>query len=436
MERFRASRRNPRAARVAAGVLSAGAALLLAACSSSSSSSSSSAPAAAGSSAASSSGASGAASGSGSADVSALANAVTQAAAIPSFSTYSGGYLGKLPSTSNLAGKKIMIVPGDSALAACTEIAQAASALAGDVGMKPTIFANQGTTAEHNTAIENAIHQGYAAIDLGCDYDPTTNAPAIAAAQKAGIVVSVYGATQAQATATNLQYVSSDPYTLDATLAVDQAVSQHNGQPFDAVAITSNAASATAQMEAGIKAELAKTCPKCTLTEVNVEVPQWATDVSGAVSSALLQHPNVSVLFPDYAGMMTYVLQGIQTAHKSGSVKAYLNFGGGTPFVKIQTADPGKSIVQSDIGGYPPWTGYLLFLQTARALEKQPAIPYAKAIGPNRIITPDNAVEVLQTGGWGTSWVNGFRELLGLPDLSGSALTSASTLGGAMVGSV
>ena len=421
-----------RTARVALGVLSAGAALLLAACSSSSS-------AGAGSSAATSPSASGAAastgaSSSGSTDVSALANAVNQAAAIPSFSTYAAGYLGKLPSTANLAGKKIMIVPGDSALAACTEIAQAASALASDVGMKPTIFANQGTTAEHNTAIENAIHQGYAAIDLGCDYDPTTNAPAIAAAQKAGIVVSVYGATQAQATATNIQYASSDPYTLDATLAVDQAVSQHNGQPFDAVAITSNAASATAQMEAGIKAELARTCPKCTLTEVNVEVPQWATDVSSAVSSALLQHPNVSVLFPDYAGMMTYVLQGIQTAHKSSTVKAYLNFGGGTPFVKIQTAQPGSSIVQSDIGGYPPWTGYLLFLQTARALEKQPAITYAKAIGPNRIITPGNAAEVLQTGGWGTSWVNGFRELLGLPDLSGSALTSASTLNGAMVG--
>src|SRR5690348_1106840 len=130
------------------------------------------------------------------------------------------------------------------------------------------------------------------------------------------------------------------------------------------------------------------------------------------------------------------LLQGIQTAHKTGSVKAYLNFGGGTPFVKIQTADPGKSIVQSDIGGYPPWTGYLMFLQTARALEKQPAIPYAKAIGPNRIVTPDNAVEVLQTGGWGTSWVNGFRELLGLPALSGSALTNASTLNGTMVGSV
>jgi ribose transport system substrate-binding protein len=423
MERFR-TRRNPRAARVAVGALSVGAAVLLAACSSSSSSSGSgeggSTPA----------GGSGSAS---SADVSALAAGVTKAAEVPSFSDYAAGYGGKVPNVSNLKGKKVMVIPGDSALAACTEIAQADAALAKDVGMVPTIFANQGTTAEHNTAIENAIHQGYAAINIGCDYDPTTNAPAIAAAQKAGIVVSVYGATQAQAQATKVQYASSDPYTLDATLAVDQAVSQHNGQPFDAVAITSNAASATATMEAGIKAELAKTCPKCTLTEVNVEVPNWQTDVAGAVSSALLQHPNVSVLFPDYAGMMTYVLQGIQSAHKSTSVKAYLNFGGGTPFVKLQTADPGKSIVQSDIGGYPPWTGYLMFLQSVRGLEKQPTIPYAKAIGPNRIITPDNAVNVLTTGGWGTSWVNGFRELLGLPDLSGSALTAAATLNGAMV---
>ena len=65
------------------------------------------------------------------------------------------------------------------------------------------------------------------------------------------------------------------------TLAVDQAVSQHNGQPFDALAITSNATSATAPMGDGIKPSSLKTCPKCTLTEVNVEVPQWATDVAG-----------------------------------------------------------------------------------------------------------------------------------------------------------
>jgi hypothetical protein len=428
MERFRTTRRT-RAAKIALGALSAGAAaVMLAACSSSSSSSS----AAAGGSAPADTG-SAAASG-GSTNTSALAANVAKYAAIPNFADYASGYGGKLPSLANLKGKKIMIIPGSSALAACTEIAQADAALATSVGMVPTIFANQGTTAEHNTAIENAIHQGYSAVNAGCAYDPTTNAPAIAAAQKAGIVFSVYGITAQQAQQTNIKYVNVDPYTLDATLAVDQAVSQHNGQPFNAIGITSNALSATAIMKSAITSELAKTCPKCTYSDVNVEVPKWATDVAGSVSSQLLQHPSTTVLFPYYAGMMTYVLQGIQSAHKTSSVKAYLNFGGGTPFVKIQTAPPGSNIVQSDIGGYPPWTGYLMFLQTARAMEKLPPIPMDKAIGPNRIITPDNAAEVLATGGWGTSWVNGFRGLLGLPALSGSALTAAATLNGSMTG--
>jgi ABC-type sugar transport system substrate-binding protein len=426
MQRFRKTKQNSRAARIALGAISVGAAVTLAACSSSTSAASGGSTPASGGSAAPSGGSSGGS------DISALSAAVTKAASLPNFADYGSGYGGKLPSLANLKGKKVMIMPGSSALAACTEIAQAAAALAKAAGMVPTIFANNGTTAEHNTAIENAIHQGYAAMMMGCAYDPTTNAPAIAQAQKAGIKFSIYGVTPAQAAAVKVPYVNVDPYTLDAQIAVDQAVSQHNGQPFDALSITSNATSATALMRAGIQSELAKTCPKCTVTEVNVEVPKWTTDISGAVSSALLQHPNITVLFPYYAGMMTEYLQGIQTAHKTGSIKAYLNFGGGTPYVKIQTADPGKSIVQSDLGGYPPWTGYLLFLQLARSMEGLPPIPMDKAIGPNRMVTPDNATEVLTTGGWGTSWVNGFRELLGLPDLSGGALTAAATLNGSM----
>jgi ABC-type sugar transport system substrate-binding protein len=398
------------------GIAVAGAALLLAACSSGSTT-----PSAASSGASSSS-----------ANVSALTSDVNQGAAVPSFSTYAAGYGGKLPSIANLSGKKIMILPGDSALAACTEIAQADAAIATAAGMKPTIFANQGTEAEYNAAIEDAIHGGYAAIDAGCDFDPTLVAPAIAQAQKAGIVVAVYGATPQEATQSKVTYNTDDPYALDARYAAEQAVAQAGGKPFHAIAITSNAAPATAIMESSLKSELASVCPSCSLSEVDVEVPNWTTDIASTVTSQLLQHPDVTVLFPDYAGMLTYMLAGVQAAHKTTSVKAYLAFGGGTPFIKLQATPPGESIIQSDIGGYPPWTGYLLFLQTARALEHMTPIPYGKAIGPDRIATPQNAVNVLATGGWGTSWVNGFRNLLGLPSLSGSALTSASTLSGAM----
>ncbi|HTR93295.1 MAG TPA: substrate-binding domain-containing protein [Trebonia sp.] len=433
-------RHNHRVARVAYGGIAACAAVLLAACSSSSSTtppsgSTSSSPAAAPSSAsAAATASSGSSASSTAAGVSALLADVNKYAAEPSFSDYGPNYGGKIPGIANLAGKKIMIIPGVSALAACEEIADAASDFAKAAGMVPTIFDNEGATADHNTAIENAIHQGYAAIIMGCAMDPSTSAPAIAQAQKAGIVVGVYGGTPDQDQRAGTTYNTDDPYALDATLAAEQAIEQHGGKPFHAIAITSLATGpATAIEEAAIKAELAKDDPGSTLTEVNVEVPQWQTQIASTVTAQLEKYPDANVLFPDYAGELTYVLAGIQAAHRT-DVKTYLAFGGGTPFVQLQTASPGKDIIQSDVSESPPWTGYLLFLQAVRGLEKLPPISYDKAIGPDRIITPDNAVEVLNTGGFGDNWVNGFRELLGLPDLSGSALHAASTLNGAMVG--
>ena len=68
------------------------------------------------------------------------------------------------------------------------------------------------------------------------------------------------------------------------------------------------------------------------------------------------------------------MLAGIQAAHRTG-VKTYLAFGGGTPFVQLQTVDPGKDDHPERYQRFPPWTGYLLFLQAARALEKLAPIP-------------------------------------------------------------
>jgi len=436
MKRFRPDGRDdrpsPRALRVAFGITAVGAALLLAACSSSSSSgttpststSTSAAPSTAPASNAATTGP----------DIAALQADITKAAATPSFSDYGPSYGGKVPSIANLAGKKIMIIPGVSALAACEEIAQAASNFAKAAGMVPTIFNNLGTTADTNSAIENAIHGGYAAIVMGCAMDPSQSAPAISQAQKAGIVVGTYGGTPSMDQRAGTTYNTDDPYALDAKLAAEQAVVQHNGQPFNAIAITSYATGpATVIEQDALQATLAKDCPKCTLSSVNVEVPDWQTQIASTVTAQMLQHPNTTVLFPDYAGELTYVLAGLQAAHKT-DVKTYLAFGGGTPFVQLQTVSPGDDIIQSDVSESPPWTGYLLVLQAIRGLEKLAPIPYAQAIGPDLMITPQNAVSVLTTGGFGNDWVNGFRELIGLPDLSGSALAAASTLNGAMTG--
>ncbi len=370
----------------------------------------------------------------GNVNLSALARDVNQAAEIPSFSTYAASYGAKITNPSSLRGMKLMIIPGNSQLVACSEIAEADADIATDLGMTPTIFADDGAIADLNTGIETAIDQHYNAIDLGCDYDPTTTAAALAQAQSAGLAVAVYGATPQEAAATHISYTTTDNYAIDAKVAAEQAVRQHGGKPFDAIAITSNAQPATAILQDALMAELKEICPACKVTDVDVEEPDWPADLSAAVISSLNANPKVTVMFPDYAGMLAYLLAGIEGAHRTDDIKTYLAFGGGTPFIQLQTVEPGKSIIQSDIGGYPPWTGYLLFLQTARALEHMTAIPPDVAIGPDRVATPQNAVSVLTTGGWGTDWVNGFRSLLGLPGLSGSALTEAATLNGAMVG--
>ncbi len=370
----------------------------------------------------------------GTVNLSALATAVNTAAAVPSFSTYAASYGGKITNPRSLRGMKLMIIPGNSQLIVCTEIADADAAIATEMGMTATIFATDGATADLNTGIETAIDEHYNAIDLGCAYDPTTTAAALAQAQSAGIAIAVYGATPQEATAAHITYNTTDAYATDAKVAAEQAVRQHGGKPFDAIAITSNAEPATAIMQDALMTELKQICPACKVTDVDVEEPDWPADLSSTVISSLNANPKVTVMFPDYAGMLAYLLAGIEGAHRTNDIKTYLAFGGGTPFIQLQTVEPGNSVIQSDIGGYPPWTGYLLFLQTARELEHMTAIPYDVAIGPDRVATPQNAVNVLATGGWGTDWVNGFRSLLGLPALSGTELTSAATLNGAMVG--
>src|ERR1700727_3924558 len=302
MKRFRPDGRhdrpNPWALKVAFGITAVGAALLLAACSSSSSStppstSSSSTSAAQGTAPASNAATTGP-------DIAALQADITKAAATPSFSDYGPNYGGKVPSIASLAGKKIMIIPGVSALAACEEIAQAASNFAKSVGMVPTIFNNLGTTADTNSAIENAIHQGYAAVVMGCAMDPSQSAPAIAQAQKAGLVVGTYGGTPSMDQRAGTTYNTDDPYALDAKLATEQAIAQHNGQPFNAIAITSYATGpATVIEQDSLSATLKADCPQCTLSSVNVEVPDWQTQIASTVTAQLLQHPDTTVRFPD-----------------------------------------------------------------------------------------------------------------------------------------
>ena len=366
-------------------------------------------------------------------NLAALAKAVNAAAAQPTFATYAKGYGAPVKDAKKLKGMKLMIAVGDSQLAACAEIAQADATLAKAVGMVPTVFSTTGKISDLETATSDAISQGYQAIDFGCDFNPELIAPAIAQAEAHHLAVVSYGATPAEAAKTHEDANTLDPFSFDAQIAVDQAVVQHHGKPFQALGIVSDV---NPLFEQGLVPELHKQCPKCTLTNITVPVPDWGPQLTSSVTAALLKNPKITVLFPHYAGMLSTMVAGVEAAHRSSTIKSYLAFGGGTPEMQQQASGVGHQIIQSDIGGYPVWTGYLLLVDTAKVLVHQAPIPEATAIGPDRIATPQNVAQILKTGGWGTDFVNGFRGMLGLPALSGSALFQAATLNGTMTAKV
>ena len=366
-------------------------------------------------------------------NLAALAKAVNAAAAQPTFATYAKGYGAPVKDAKKLKGMKLMIAVGDSQLAACAEIAQADATLAKAVGMVPTVFSTTGKISDLETATSDAISQGYQAIDYGCDFNPELIAPAIAQAEAHHLAVVSYGATPAEVAKTHEDANTLDPFSFDAQIAVDQAVVQHHGKPFQALGIVSDV---NPLFEQGLVPELHKQCPKCTLTNITVPVPDWGPQLTSSVTAALLKNPKITVLFPHYAGMLSTMVAGVEAAHRSSTIKSYLAFGGGTPEMQQQAAGVGHQIIQSDIGGYPVWTGYLLLVDTAKVLVHQAPIPEATAIGPDRIATPQNVAQILKTGGWGTDFVNGFRGMLGLPSLSGSALFQAATLNGTMTAKV
>lgn len=325
-----------------------------------------------------------------------------------------------------LRGKKVMIIPGVPFLATCQQIATAAAQLSKAAGMKPTIFQDKGTTQTWISGVEDAIHQGYAAVMLECGVNPAEIAPAIAAARAHGVKVTAYGVTPKEIKGVALSAADADPYAQDQKISVDQALVVHHGRPFHALVVQSEESPSDAVQMAGLRHELARRCPACTVTSANVTIPDWSTAFATTVTNQLLSHPKVNAIWALYAGELPYMLTGIEAAHRAGSVRSFGAFGGGSGELQLQAHAPGDHIVMGDIYGDPTWIGYELAYQTALVLRHQRPTPLNKYYAPNRLVTPANVKSVIKTGGFGTAFVNGYRKLFALRPLKGRALVRAS----------
>jgi ribose transport system substrate-binding protein len=354
---------------------------------------------------------------------------VAKAQAVPTFTAPGPA----IKNVAALKGQKIMAIPGSSQLAACEQMVEAEKSLGDAVGTPVTIYDNDGQTQQWESGITTAISQGYKAVILTCSINPLSIEPAILKAQAAGVKVVDY-ATLSQVTSQSYPGLASgvgEAVLPDAKISVEQAFVHSGGKPFNMLLITSKAVQGSATGIAAITSEFHALCGSaCKLYTADVEVPDWSTKIQSTVSSFLLAHKDISVIFPMYSGEYLFALPGVQSAHRTGDVVLVGGFGNGTPEIQLQLASPGNTVAIGQISSYADWAAYEAYYQTALVLAGQQPIPWAKTFTPNVLTTPANAKAVL-TGvdAYGDAFVNGYRKLFGLPALSGAALKAAATVG-------
>lgn len=351
-----------------------------------------------------------------------LNTAVSQASAVPPFVAPGPA----ISNPSSLKGDKMMAIPDSSHLASCEQNSNVFASIGAAMGTPVTVFQNDGLPSQWEQGIETAIHEHYKAIALFCGIDPDSIAPQLRQAKAAGIKVVEYGAL---ATTPLLTAETIAPYAQDDTALVDAALAATGGKPTDALVITANSVIEMPIMVAAIKAEFAKRCGSaCKLTFVDVEVPDWATKVQSTVTSALIANPDITTVIPTFSGMLTYAVPGVQAA-RAKNVHLFA-FGQGNTENKQQETAPGSTLILGDINGSAQWTAYMAYYQTALVLAGQTPVTLDQAYAPGRMFTPANVHEYFDSaGGFGTAFVNGFRKLLGLTPLTGSALTAAADQG-------
>jgi ribose transport system substrate-binding protein len=177
-----------------------------------------------------------------------------------------------------------------------------------------------------------------------------------------------------------------------------------------------------------LKAKVSQMCGSaCHVYVVDIEVPDWGTKIQSTVQTQLLNHSNISVVYPMFSGEYTPVLPAVEASHRSVVVTGA--FGGGTPQIELQTQSPANNIIIGDMASWPVWAAYEFYYQTMLDLAGQPMVPLNSTTTPNILATSANAQKVLTGAAWDYNFVNAYRRAFGLPPLTGATLKAAATVG-------
>jgi ribose transport system substrate-binding protein len=334
-----------------------------------------------------------------------LRTELTEAQETPEFTPQGPAF-----SVASLAGKKILSMPVSSQLKGCDNMARDVVDIAKSIGMTDsTYFQNDGGPAAWVQGMNQAINGGYDGVALVCGIDPASLAPQMAAAKEAGIaVVDMHLADVSEPASDLIAGQTNGQFNRAMEMGVAQALVAANGNPIDALVITSNENPPSVGMEKTVKDEFARLCgDDCGVTSVNVPIPEYATKLSGAVSSALVANPDIKAVFMVFDAQTPFVLSALKASRTDAKTYA---FGADEPALELM-ADASNPM-GSDMGPSFPWMAYSGADQLFRAIAGEPVIPAAEAFAPYRMFTPDNAGDATPPDyGFGDSYVEGYRSL-------------------------
>jgi ribose transport system substrate-binding protein len=283
------------------------------------------------------------------------------------------------------------------------------------IGFEFKDWQNQGSLAEHQRGIAQAITDGAAVIDLTGGSDPRLLGPQLAEASAAGLkVMDSHASGLTQGISANVDATVGAPYEICGLLQAAYTALHSEGNAHVLI-ITSDEITGSPVQTKAIQDGLAKYCPNCEISVANATVAQWATTVPAAVRGAMLADPGLNYILPLYDPETPYIVPVLRQLADPGDVHVVTY--AGTPSVLDEIAK--GDYVLMDVGESNEHIGLSLIDLAARLLlgEERPSVD--RKI-PMRIWDSSNVTEggtpAAYGVGYGDKVRQGFFKLWGLEE--------------------
>ena len=286
------------------------------------------------------------------------------------------------------------------------------------VGMKFTLYPNQGKPSEWVQGMNAALTAKPDVIVLSTAPDPRVLQPQLQAAKAAKIPVLVThfyddsspNPPDCEGCAAGVTALVKAPFDVAGKAAADWIIADSKGKANVLLIGGADVLPSPGTLKT-IQDEFAAQCKECKVSVANIPVSDWNTKVQGEVTAALNKDPSLNYVYPLYDAMVAGAVPAVQTLGKAGSVKVVSY--NGSPYALKYIQD--GNIVVMNVGEDTVGIGYTSMDQAFRILlGKDPAEERTPIRIWDKTNVNDAGTPPVVGKGYGNALSEGFLKLWGL----------------------